>query len=471
MAALRGLVRAGQEIQRLAQTRPAETPELVHRARALVDDLTHTTPTAATKLSLVPVRTFAAVDEPGAEPLVIVAGSDKKLRAAIPAAALVMVYGDGGAGKTTLLVDLALHLAAGDTWCGLLQPVRPLRVAWIENEGPRPMMRAKFEEKLAAWQGSSEEDRLLVLDEPWANFTFRDGSHRTQLAAALDEHQIDIVVAGPLSRLGMEGGGTSDEILSFRELIDDVLDNCGRKPALLLIHHENRAGQISGTWEREPDTLVHVQGQGHGRTRLHWAKARWSSDLHGTSTQLIWADGDSFTVEARPPVTEETMTDEIIDAVRDHPGESWTTIRKHVRGNASEAAAIRDRLLKLGDLLNTATREGQFRLWRDEDSAETRSDPGTALERSTDTDRSEAGTGWERLPFSSPDGAPETFRSPFPFYRERGRERNGSGGSGADSETSTDDTQPDAQDQAFIDDLEIERLEALARTYGHEDEP
>lgn len=449
-ATLRGLVTAGQEIQRLGQNRPGETPDLLHRARAIVDDITRSVPTAKTKLTLVPVRSFAAVDEPGAEPLVVVAGSEKKLRAAIPASALVMVYGDGGAGKTTLLVDLALHLAAGDTWCGVLQPVRPLRVAWIENEGPRPMMRAKFDEKLQSWHGSSEDDRLLVLDEPWANFTFRDDSHRAQLAAALTEHDIDIVVAGPLSRLGMEGGGTSDEINTFRELIDDVLDNCSRRPTLLLIHHENRAGQISGTWEREPDTLIHVQGQGHGRTRLHWAKARWSSDLHGTNTQLLWADGDSFTVETKPEVTEDTMTEELLDAVRDHPGESWSQVRKHVRGKAEEIAKVRNRLIRDGQLVNLATQENRFKL---------------ALPESPEAHGSHAGTDWEPLQFPSPDGATEPVRSPVPYVSRNG-EGNGtdSGDPGPQFEGTDDDTttDPDEYDQAMIDALEVERLEALA---------
>ena len=59
--------------------------------------------------------------------------------------------------------------------------------------------------------------------------------------------------------------------------------------AVWLIHHENRAGQVSGAWERVPDTLMHVTSRGNGHMRIFWQKARWSSELHGTTMHLAWS--------------------------------------------------------------------------------------------------------------------------------------------------------------------------------------
>ena len=53
-----------------------------------------------------------------------------------------------------------------------------------------------------------------------------------------------------------------------------------------------------------------------------------------------------------------------------------------VHGNATEAAAVRDRLIAEGEIVNSA-REGQFKLWLPDDPEGTRSEPGTGLERGT----------------------------------------------------------------------------------------
>ena len=74
---------------------------------------------------------FAAVVEASAEPLL----GDAE-NTVLAAGGVAAYYGDGGAGKTTLGLDRAFHYCAGGDWLGL-QVARPLRVLWIENEGPR----------------------------------------------------------------------------------------------------------------------------------------------------------------------------------------------------------------------------------------------------------------------------------------------------------------------------------------------
>ena len=315
---------------------------------------------------------FAAIDEPGADPLVVSGDG-----CVIPVGGFLLKYGAGGDGKTTLALDWAVRWASGESWLGVLDPARPLRILLVENEGPRPEFRRKVRRRLQAGHGL--ERRMHVLAEPWATLTLREESHRQRFASLLKE--VDLVVAGPLSALGTEGGGTLDEIREFEGFMRSVRELAGSPVAFLLIHHENRSGQVSGAWERAPDTLVHVQAEGHGRTRVHWEKVRWCSELHKTTTHLIWAAGDTFTVEEREEITEDTMVEEILAAVGELSGGSWTKIRPSVRGNDAEKAAVRDRLLLDGSLVNTATREGQFRLWLSEDPAVPRADLGTGIAR------------------------------------------------------------------------------------------
>jgi hypothetical protein len=338
------------------------------------------------------VETFAELEEPGAEPLVVSEGG-----CVIPVGGFALVYGDGGVGKTTLCMDWAVHFAAGTPWLGMLEPTRPLTVLVVENEGPRPEFRRKLRRRLHAWAelegalGSTLEGRLRVLSEPWGALTMREESHRQAFAQVLTD--VDLVIAGPLSGLGSEGGGTLDEVREFTGLMRNVRELAGRPIAFKLVHHENKAGSISGAWEGATDTTVHVQAQGHGRTRVYWQKVRWCSALHATTTHLLWADGDTFTVEEQEAITEATMVDELLVAVRENPGGSWTKVRPLVRGNDADKASLRDRLLGDGVLVNAAPREGTFKLWLADDPA-VRAEPSTTPARVTATPAGgESGTG------------------------------------------------------------------------------
>lgn len=318
-------------------------------------------PAAATApvATFVSLDAFVGVEEAGVDPLLGDKGS-----VVIPEGGDVMVYGDGGAGKTTLSIDLAFHLAAGETWCDI--PVgRPVRIAIVENEGPRPLFRAKLRRKRDSWIGGNLADRLHVLESPWGAFTFADERHRTWLAAEIDRCELDVVILGPLTRIGMNEAGTLQETRDFAALLSDVRRRAHRAVTFVLVHHENKGGQVSGAWEGAGDTLMHVQAQGHGKTRLVFQKARWASDWHGKSLQLAWADGESFTVAETPQRDPSSLADAILTAVLDNGGTSWNQIEAVVSGNAKVVRTARDRLLASGQLIDAdAEKPGKtMRLW------------------------------------------------------------------------------------------------------------
>ncbi len=302
---------------------------------------------------IVPLDVFVDTEEQGSE--AVLGDADN---AVIPEGGDVMVYGDGGAGKTTLCVDAACHFAAGDPWLGIRVP-RPLRVLIIENEGPRPRFRQKLKRKRDAWAGSPIGDRISVLEAPWGAFTFADERWRELLVDRVLEHEVDVVICGPVTCAGMNAAGTLQEVRDFLVLVGDVRRRSGRRLVVILVHHENKGGKVSGAWEGAGDTLLHVSAQGHGRLRLHFQKARWASDYHATTLQLLWAAGDSFEVEEKDELDDETIGELIVARIDEHPGTTWGAVEKATPGMSRDRRnGVRDGLFAAGRIVNVARDEG-----------------------------------------------------------------------------------------------------------------
>ena len=291
---------------------------------------------AATGLTTQTLEAFAAIDEPSAEPILGDEGTTL-----LSLGGMLVLYGDGGAGKTTMELDLVMHLASGTTWQGI--PVHgQSRILIVENEGPRGMFRKKARAKLAAWDGQPVDERVHVLEDPWAVFSFADELYREHLKATIVEHQIDIVAAGPVNRLGISGGGTPEEVGAFILNIELIRQQLPRPLAVIFAHHENKAGDVSGAWEGVPDTLAHIQAQGHGKTRCHWQKCRWGPELHGKTWNLLWREGESFELEEKEEITDAEIQVAVYQYVVENPGCSWNKIDHAVPGNAARKRQARE---------------------------------------------------------------------------------------------------------------------------------
>jgi hypothetical protein len=269
---------------------------------------------------------FARHDEPAAA---AVLGSEDA--ALIAEGGDVMVYGNGGVGKTTLAIDLAFHLAARRPWIEIPVP-RALNVLLIENEGPRPLLRRKLRRKLAAWKGDLG-DRLRIYEQPWGRFTLADESWRAKLAQEIAASEIDVLIAGPVSRIGMTDAGTLEEVRAFTELLADVRGRCGRSLTVILVHHENKAHTVSGAWEPSGDTLLHVKEAGNGHTILYVEKARWDPERHHTTMKLAWADGEGFRLDEG----ERDLLVEIVTLLLDC---KWRTVKEIAAPAGGEKGGI-----------------------------------------------------------------------------------------------------------------------------------
>jgi hypothetical protein len=227
---------------------------------------------------------------------------------------------------------------------------------------------------------------------------------------------VDVLIVGPATSVGVDFAGTIPEVRAFIALMADVRTLSGRPIAIVLVHHENRAGRVSGAWEGACDTLMHVQPQGHGKLRLYFQKARWSSEHHQTALQLTWADGDTFTVAEDEPDRPERTWSDIEEYVLAHGGCGWNEVAANVSGQRDYLARRRDQMLSAGVLINAGSR-GRFKLWHRDDPARP----------TLDTTDSGVGTGWESSDSATGDGGGTTNGSPVPVRsREPGTEPVGS---------------------------------------------
>jgi hypothetical protein len=345
-------------VSRLALPVAAPASEIVvpRAGEQVIVPAAGSTPTTAFAVPSIPFtdfRRFASVNEPGAEPLV---GTEDDCL--IGVATDAMKYGDGGSGKSTAAVDLAVHGAAGDPWLAFEIP-KPFSTGIIENEGNRAFFRKKVARRLAAWEGGEIGTRPMVMEHPWAAFTFADPAHRYGLAASIAAYKLDLIIVGPITTAGMEAAGTLQDVRAFAALTAETRRLSDRRIAFLLLHHEARHGGVSGAWEGVGDTLIHLQAWGRGETRFYIQKARNAPGWHKTTLHLRWEEGNhgGFVVVEKAEIPDEAIEDGIIAFVGEHPGSAWRAVEQGVEGRGERKREIRDRLLEEGLIVNVGSDE------------------------------------------------------------------------------------------------------------------
>lgn len=283
-ATLRGLVRAGGEIARLGWERPGDTLDLVEQARAIYDDVVKHAVAGRERISIVAATAF--LENLTTNVGILLGEGDDNVLAEH---SLAVVYGKGAAGKTTLSITLAAALCSATPWLGIPVPAAR-RVLMIENEGPRDPFIEKIKRFADQWDGADFLHNLLVYEKPWGLFNLADRGMRDDLLAFTRDHNIDIVMAGPLRDLALgvsSKPGTPEETSAFVALLKEA--GLGTELAWWIVHHQNKQGQISGDWDRHPDTLIRYSYTGKRRNELIWEKVR-HGDQGRAPMVLEWLD-------------------------------------------------------------------------------------------------------------------------------------------------------------------------------------
>jgi Bifunctional DNA primase/polymerase, N-terminal/AAA domain len=238
----------------------------------------------------------------------------------LPAGGLLILVGKGGRGKTTVTIEACLHLASGTDWLGF-KVERPLRILFIENEGPREPFRRKLEAKLEHWDAEiSGAFYIKTLD--WGAFTAADEGQRRQLRAFIEQERIDLVVGDPLDSLGINGIGSPADTREFMAQL--VVIGLTRDVAFWLLHHpvkaefEDELDQASGAWGGRPDTMLNLSVLPGSRSRLSFPKVRWGGVSERPAFILAFdATTQGFEKVAEEGNQERDLFQEILDLMAD----------------------------------------------------------------------------------------------------------------------------------------------------------
>ncbi len=300
----------------------------------------------------------------------------------LPPGGLGLLVGKAGGGKSTQAVDLCLHAGSGLDYVGLTFP-RPLRVLFVQNEGPREAFRDKLETRLERWPHDTQPIR--VWDEPsrWGQVKLSDNAQRDRFRQVVEQHAIDLVVSDSLTRFGMQGNGTPEETRDFMAWLAEA--GLGRTVAFLLLHHprsrsdptEEELEQIAGAWSPHADAILMLKKLDGNRARLSFPKLRWARGTRPASILAFDPEAEAFTFITdetdTDPVDAETYEQRILDYLDEHPWATTTELDDDVEGRASEVRAARKRLETAGRVKTHTSAElgrvGRFTHWNTSDPA------------------------------------------------------------------------------------------------------
>jgi AAA domain-containing protein len=326
------------------------TPEAAAWAQSVGMDTTGAAETQRMALNYrarfaLPLKAFIAQGVEGAEPLIGTVDNN-----VLPSGGLMLLGGQAGTGKTTFALDMAMHLVSPiDDWLGFPIP-EPLRVLVIENEGPREPFRRKLERKYESWPHPMLGE-LYVCTFNWAAVSLRDVETRTRLRQFIEAMHVDVVIADPLSGLGMEGVGSPAETQAFVDLLKLV--GLGSDVAWIILHHFRKEAVVDeieafrGGWSGHGDALLALKSLEGDRARLSFPKLRWA-DAHEPLILRRDRDTAGFTVLAEG-AGERDYAGEILAFLADG---AWRTVSELERSKEKGGiGANRAKVLETLDLL------------------------------------------------------------------------------------------------------------------------
>jgi len=174
--------------------------------------------------------------------------------------------------------------------------------------------------------------RIRVLEHPWTLFTFADGDCRRQLAEHVREHDVDLVIAGPVTSIGMDTAGTAQQVRESDDRLEDVRRLADRRVAFLLVHHEKKGGKLSAPGKVLATACSTSCSRGRGASACSYRKpgGRPSTTPGRCCSTGPRAKASRF-VDAEPDRSERVW--EGIEAyVLAHGGTGWNNVDKAVPG-------------------------------------------------------------------------------------------------------------------------------------------
>ncbi len=240
----------------------------------------------------------------------------------LPVNGLLLIVAKGGKGKTTLAIEQAFHLASGVEWLGFEVP-RPLRVLFIENEGPREPFRHKVELKRGHWPHPLTGG-IFIHDQDWGQARLNVAEFVEHLNRFAIANEIDLIIGDPLDTFGMDGVGSPEDTRAMVERFQQA--GLGSTVAWEVLHHSRKESvgdavdAVSGAWGGKPDSLLVLEKQHGNRARLSFPKVRWSRrGERGAYILAFDPDTESFELVHEEATEERDLVEEIEVLLTDKP--------------------------------------------------------------------------------------------------------------------------------------------------------
>jgi hypothetical protein len=283
--------------------------------REMVDELERPPPRAANRSASSPA---ASSSRPPTDqvPVLLGTATDKVL----PAYGLAIVYGKGAAGKTTLTMTAVAALAVSDP---VARHPRPRTSPDPDARKRRPQGAVRREDPTLR----RPVGRPRLPPATSSSTRSRGGGSRSPTAACATTSSPSPATSRSTSSSparsaasASSGPGAPAETDAFMDLLKEA--GLGTELAWWIVHHVNKAGQVSGDFDRHPDTLIRYAYEGKRRNRLTWEKSGGATKAANHSL-LEWLDtGVGYTHHRHHPVPDVDWAElerRILDAIRRTP--------------------------------------------------------------------------------------------------------------------------------------------------------
>jgi hypothetical protein len=125
------------------------------------------------------------------------------------------------------------------------------------------------------------------------------------------------------------------------------LKECGLwdRRAFWLLHHKNKAGQMSGDWGRQSDTNIELERDGNRpRTKLTWRKTRWvEKEERPRSVLLEWVTdtaGYSLLEMDTVGASDDALRARLDEYLTNHPRSTTHDVEQDVKGTGARLRAL-----------------------------------------------------------------------------------------------------------------------------------
>lgn len=232
----------------------------------------------------------------------------------LPVETVLLLYGVPKVGKSLMVLDLAFHLALGQSWFNL-EIKKPWKVLYISAEGGKWVLYGRIEHL--------KKDKVRVAAKQFAlwavpSFDILDLADFDGLVAGIESFCPDVLIMDPLQKLHQADENANSEMQQVLDRLRTLITSQGR--SLILVHHARKGGDAirgASAIAGEVDSVIRLEwaskNDHHGVRRLLFEDLR-----HGEAPDDIFLHLDPITLSFASEGY--SSSNEAVQVLADHEG-------------------------------------------------------------------------------------------------------------------------------------------------------